>query len=437
MDLAAAFAVFAASMCFTLIRGHSMCWGMIAGYFAFLGVGLHRGFALKKLLVLSWQAAKTPLIVIRVLLIIGALTGLWRASGTFALLVAWGLKLISPSMFILAAYLLCAVLSYAIGTSFGVAGTLGIALMTLARSSGANELLTAGAIMSGIYFGDRCSPASSCALLVASVTKTDHYDNIRLMLRTAFPAVVCCIVLYAWLGLKNPMTGACSTMGDDLARVFNLDPWVALPAVIMIALPLFRVPPYYAFMASILSAFACAAIFQKMPVPEIIMCAVMGCRAEAGTVKALFNGGGVVSMLGMCVILLISGSYSGIFEGTGMLDALQTKLGNLMRKRSPFPVLAMTGLFMTGVFCNQTVGIMMTTQMLERPYELGGHSRRELAQDIANSTVVMAGIIPWNVGCSVPLAMLGVTAGAVPYSLYHFLLPLTYGLTRKFWFKKA
>ncbi len=435
MDLAVAFAIFAGAMSFTLSRGYSMCWGMIVGYLAFMSVGLRRGFPLKNLLCMSWNGSKNALIVIRVLLIIGVLTGAWRASGTFALLVAWGLKLMSPRVFILAAYLLSAALSYAIGTSFGVAGTLGVALMTLARTSGANELLTAGAILSGIYFGDRCSPASSCALLVASVTKTDHYSNIHLMLRTGFLAVLCCVTLYGWLAFENPTTGVGTSMADELAVAFNLDPWVVAPAVLMLVLPLLKVRPYGAFITSILCALVCAIAFQKMPLQEVISSAILGFRGEAGTVKSLFNGGGLVSMLSMCAVLFISGSFSGIFEGTKMLDSLQAKLRNLMRGRSPFPVLAITGLSMNGLFCNQTIGILMTGQMLARPYDEGGLSRRELAQDIANSTAVTAGIVPWNIACSVPLTMMGVTAAAVPYAFFLYLLPFTYGLTRKIWFK--
>ncbi len=435
MDLAAAFAIFAAAMFFTLSRGYSMCWGMVAGYLAFMSVGLGRRFPLKNLLSMSWSGSKNALIVIRVLLIIGVLTGTWRASGTFALLVAWGLKLISPRVFILAAYLLSAALSYAIGTSFGVAGTLGVALMTLARTSGANELLTAGAIMSGIYFGDRCSPASSCALLVASVTKTDHYSNIHLMLRTGFLAVLCCIALYCWLSLRYPTTGDGSSMADELAAAFNLNPWVVAPAVLMLVLPLFKVRPYSAFITSILCAFFCAIVFQKMPLSKVLASAIFGFRAEEGTVRSLFCGGGLVSMLSMCAILFISGSFSGIFEGTKMLDSLQAKLRNLMRCGSPFPVLALTGLCMNGLFCNQTIGIMMTAQMLARPYDDGGYTRRELAQDVANSTAVSAGIVPWNIACSVPLTMMGVSAAAIPYAFFLYLLPPTYGLTRKLWFK--
>ena len=183
--LTLAFAVFAALMAGSLAYGYSMLWALAAGFIGFMGVGLRQGFALPALLRMAWKGVRESLIVVRVMLTIGVLTGLWRAAGTFALLTAWGLRLISPSTFILEAFLLSCTLSYALGSSFGTAGTLGVALMTVARSGGVSELAAAGAILSGIYFGDRASPASSCANLVTALTSTDLYDNVKLMMRTA------------------------------------------------------------------------------------------------------------------------------------------------------------------------------------------------------------------------------------------------------------
>ena len=128
MDITLAFAVFAALMAGSLACGYSMLWALAAGFIGFMGVGLRRGFALPALLRMAGRGVRESLIVVRVMLTIGVLTGLWRAAGTFALLTAWGLRLISPSTFILEAFLLSCTLSYALGSSFGTAGTLGVAL---------------------------------------------------------------------------------------------------------------------------------------------------------------------------------------------------------------------------------------------------------------------------------------------------------------------
>ncbi|MDY3212768.1 Na+/H+ antiporter NhaC family protein [Pyramidobacter sp.] len=435
MDLVVAFVFFAGAMAVGLGCRLPMFWAMTVGYFAFVAVGLHRGYRLGVLLKMSWPGAKNSLIVIRVLLLIGMLTGLWRSAGTFAFLVTWGMRLIRPSLFILAAYALSCGLSYAIGTSFGVAGTLGVALMALARGGGANELITAGAIMSGIYFGDRCSPASSCANLVASLTGTELYDNIRLMMKTSLTAVGCSCLFYYLLSLAYPMPRADSGMILSLEKSFNLTPWVIVPAVIMFVMPLLKVRPLYAFLASIACAWGCTVCFQHASWSGSLRYAAFGFSAEPGSAAALFNGGGLSSMLDMCAVLFISGTYSGIFDGTHMLDGLQGRLVGFMRRTSPFAALTLVGVIANGIFCNQTIGIMMTTQMMKSPYERAGLSRAELAQDIANSTVVTAGLIPWCIACSVPLAMLGVPARALPYAAYLYLLPLSYALMKRIWFK--
>ena len=235
---------------------------------------------------MSWPGAKDSLIVVRVLLLIGVLTGLWRSAGTFAFLVTWGMRLINPSLFILAAYALSCGLSYAIGTSFGVAGTLGVALMALARGGGANELVAAGAIMSGIYFGDRCSPASSCANLVASLTGTELYDNIRLMMKTSLAAVGCCGLFYYLLSLAYPMPRADSGMILSLEKSFDLTPWVIIPAIIMFVMPLLKVRSLYAFLASIAFAWGCTVYFQHASWGDSLRYAALGFSAEPGSAAA-------------------------------------------------------------------------------------------------------------------------------------------------------
>lgn len=435
MDLVAAFVVFAGTMIASLVCGFSMLWALSAGFLGFMGVGVRRGFAVSELLRMSWEGMRASLIVIRVMLTIGVLTGLWRSAGTFAVLTAWGLQLITPSMFVLAAFLLSCALSYAIGTSFGAAGTLGVALMTLARSGGVNELVVGGAILSGIYFGDRASPASSCANLVAALTGTELYDNVRLMMRTAFVPFLIALGFYLVLSLNNPMLGAENPALTSMNLDFNMSPWAVLPAVLMLALPLLKVKIFHTFLASIACAFLCTLLLQGQPLGEALRCALVGLHAPAGSARAVFNGGGLASMAGICAVLAISGTYSGIFGGTGMIGGLQASVAGLMGRWGSYPVTFAIGTLANAVFCTQALGIMMTVHVVRHPYERKGLSRSELAQDIANSTVVTAGLVPWCIGCSVPLAMLGVPAHAVPYAAYLWLLPLCYAFTKRRWFK--
>lgn len=433
--LTLAFAVFAALMAGSLACGYSMLWALAAGFAGFMGVVLRRGFALPSLLRMAWRGVRESLIVVRVMLTIGVLTGLWRAAGTFALLAAWGLRLLSPSTFILSAFLLSCTLSYALGSSFATAGTLGVALMTVARSGGVNELAAAGAILSGIYFGDRASPASSCANLVAALTSTDLYDNVKLMMRTALLPLLLALGLHAWLSFKNPMLGGEGAVLTSLNLDFHLSPWCALPALVMLVLPLFKVKVLHSFGVSILCAFLCAVLLQRTGTAGALRFALMGFHAPEGSVRAIFNGGGLVSMLEISAALMISGTFAGIFDGTGILKGLQSRLVRAMDALGAYPVTLTLGTLANAVFCNQTVAVMMTVHVVRHPYGERGLPPAELAQDIANSAVITAGMVPWCIGCSVPLTMMGAGAGAIPYAAYVYLLPLCYLLTRRRWFK--
>lgn len=430
MDLALAFVFFAANIIFVLYRHLPMSLAMCAGFVAFFCVGLNRKFAAKSLLSMSLKGAAKSLIVVRVLLTIGILTGLWRCAGTFAILTAWGLRAITPEMFILSAFILSCILSYALGTSFGTVGTLGIALMMLARSGGVNEVLTAGAIMSGIHFGDRGSPSSSCAHLVTALTSTELYNNIRAMMKSALLPLILSIAFYSVLSLRNPLINFHTDTLDELAQSFNLNPVVISPALLMLALPLFRVNIFVAFLVSIIAAFACTIFVQGYDILGALSCAIFGFHSDDG-IKTLFNGGGFTSMIQTCLVLAISGTFSGIFEGTGILDQLQEKLSQLIKISGSWPVVLTFGTMMNAIFCNQTVGIMMTAQLLRRPCENNNIENKTFALDISNSTVITAPLIPWCIACSVPLSIMGTGIKSLLCACYLYLIPICYTFTRK------
>lgn len=172
MDLFAAFGVFLACVAGCMARGYSLGWALGAGFVCFFIVGVRRGTAAPALIKMAAEGMLTSMKVLRILLLLGLLTALWRAGGTVAFFVWCGVQLITPKTFVLVAFGLSAVFSLAFGSSFGVAGTAGVILMTIARSGGANLAVTAGAVMSGIYFGERLSPASSSAALVAADRKS-------------------------------------------------------------------------------------------------------------------------------------------------------------------------------------------------------------------------------------------------------------------------
>ncbi len=426
--------VFIGAMIACLCTDVSMSAALLAGFLCFWVVGLRRGHGARSLVKMALRGGKDALGVVRVLALIGFITAAWRASGTIAFFIAKGVSLITPSLFILIAFALSALLSYALGTCFGVVGTVGVIFMALARSGGVNELIAAGAILSGAFFGDRCAPISSSANLIAGVTCTPIYDNVKYMHMTALLPLGICTVAYGVLSAFNPIGAVDTSVLSILEANFTLSWWTLIPAAIILALPLCKVPVRYAIPASVLAAAVLALAVQRMPAWEFLRSLVLGYTAPDPSLDRVLGGGGLVSMLNVCCIVLLSGMLSGVFNGTGMLGGLQGIIRPMEARIGGFPAMILTSIVICAAFCNQTIAITMNDQLWERIYEEEHASHQELALDMENSAVLISGLVPWAISCSVPLEMLGVDARALPYGFLLYLVPLCYIFTKKIWF---
>ncbi|MGI6767102.1 MAG: Na+/H+ antiporter NhaC family protein [Lentihominibacter sp.] len=440
MGLIISFILFIASMITMLITGHSMVWALLIGLVLFTILGLYRlhtgeklslGKASSELAKYGWGTIKDSLIVIEVMLIIGLITAAWRVSGTITVFVYFGMKIIVPPLFLLITFLLSCFLSYAIGTSFGVAGTVGVIFMALARSGGVDPILTAGVLMSGVYFGDRGSPVSSSANMVAGVTKTDILTNVRLMMRTAILPMVITTAVYAVLSVMNPISHVDEGILTAFEEEFTLSPWSFLPAAIMILLPLIKVGVILSITLSIIAGMAVAWLVEKAALLEICKILITGYRSTGDGLSAILDGGGLVSMLEIVIILIISCAYSGIFTRTGMLNNLLTFIEKGCVKIGRFSVSLIVSILTCVVFCNQTIATLMCNDLLTRPYLNTGGSRQELAIDMENTVIIIVGLIPWTIASTVPLTFFGVGMAALPWALYLYMVPLCYFFTKK------
>jgi len=428
MDLLIAFLVLIISVLFSLFQNFSLLIPLGIGLICFISVGLYRHYPLRSLFKMALVGAKNSLVVIRVLVLIGCLTALWRACGTISFFVVFGVKLITPHIFILVAFLLSSLVSYAMGTSFGVAGTIGVILMSIARAGNVNELIAAGAILSGVYFGDRTAPTSSCANLVASLTKTDLYDNVKRMLKSAAIPYAICIFLYAVLAWKNPLSRADTSLVSILESNFSLSVWTIIPAVILLVLPLFRIPVRIAVSVSILCSFAVSMACQQLSFWDTFHTMLFGYKPSDPALISILSGGGFIPMLTTILIVTLSSTYSGIFNGTNMISGIQGNISNLCDKIGRFPTVVATSILSCAVFCNQTMGIIFTHEMVSKIYQEKKIDRSTFMLDIANSTVLIAVLIPWSIASSVPLSWMGVNFRALPYAFLLYFIPLFYAI---------
>lgn len=430
--LIACFVLFLAMVAGCLVTGLSVAWALLGGLVLFWALGRRQGFSHRQLWEMAWKKCKKSLIVVEVIFLIGIITGVWRLGGTIAYCIVMGVELVTPGLFLVVAFLLCVALSYVLGTSYGVSSTMGVILMALARSGGVDPALAAGVILSGVYFGDRCSPASSAASLVAAVTDTDLYRNVRQMLRTALLPTLLTLGIYVVLSLRNPLARMDQSVLSALEGNFSITWLSLLPAAVMFLLPLCKVPIKLAMLGSIAAAAVLAMAVQGFSLWEVLSAAWSGYHPADAALNAVLGGGGITSMMVSYVIVILTGLYSGILEGTGDLEPMQQKAEALAGKIGPFPAMIAVSTLTAMVLCNQAVTSILSEQLLRRCYD----DREELAMDIENSGILIAGLIPWSIACSIPLAMLGADSSALLYALLLWLIPICYLFTKRFFYPR-
>lgn len=427
-------AVFLAAMFISIALGYSMIPALLLGLCIFTFLGIRRGYSLKQLAVWGAGSVRESFVVIKVMLIIGIITAAWRLCGTITLFVYYGIRLITPPLFLVITYLLACLLSYALGTSFGVTGTLGVIFIALARSGGVDPVITAGVIISGVYFGDRCSPVSSSANLVAGVTHTDIMTNVKWMLRTCVLPFIITLILYCILSFRNPLGNVDPEIMRSFEETFSLSAVAFIPAVLMLILPLMKLAVTTSILISASAALAIAYFVEGAGFQELVRTCILGYAAPDSGLGAILNGGGVVSMLEVVVILIISCTYSGIFNGTGMMEPVHAMLRKSCLRIGRFATCLIFGIVSTILLCNQTITTLLTGEVMAEPYKSTGGTLQELAIDMENSNIVVAGLVPWCLGCKVLTTFMGVGAEAVPYAFYIILIPVCYLFTKKRWF---
>ena len=410
---------FCALLTASLALDFFILWALLGGYLLFFSYGLLKGHSPKALLAMSWEGLRTVKTILFLFLLIGMITALWRASGTIPFLIYHAAGLISPAVFPLLAFLLCSAMSVLTGTSFGTAATIGVICMSIAQTMGLNSALAAGAILSGAFFGDRCSPMSTSALLVAALTKTDIYDNIRGMVRTAWVPLLLTCSIYLAFGLSHPEGTFSRDLLAPFAQGFDLHWITVLPAVVIIVLSLARCPVKLTMGLSILASAVLCLTLQDMGPVELLRSALLGHTPSLPELKDLLSGGGILSMATPLCIVSVSSTFSGLFNGTGLLDGLKDAVHKLAGRITPFGSLFGTSILTSMISCNQSLAIMLSHSLCEEDF-----TRQDLAIGLENTVVVIAPLIPWSIAGTVPLASLGAPPEAMLAACYLYLIPL-------------
>lgn len=417
----------------SVYKGIYIFYPLFAGLVVFIIIARKRGYRLEELVGMVLKGSRKSLIIVNILLLIGAITAVWRASGTVAYVVYYGIMLMDPNFFILYAFILCSIVSFLLGTSFGTVGTIGMILMVMVKGGDMNINMVAGAIIAGAYFGDRCSPMSSSANLVATITETDLYINIKNMFKTSVIPFTACIIIYGILSFWNPLHLVESQVSAELVKAFNLH-WIAiLPALLILVLAAFRVDVKLSMLISIVTGGAVAFLMQKEPITDILRYILLGySMPEQSFLREIISGGGIASMVKVMLIILVSFALSGVFEGTSLLKDVEKGIFKLSGKIGVFATMIVTSIMAGSFGCSQTLAIMLTYQLVRSMYASAGIDKYELAVDIENTVIVISALIPWNIAGAVPAAALTADSSYTLYSFYLYLLPLAALVLKRF-----
>ncbi|MDO4179345.1 MAG: Na+/H+ antiporter NhaC family protein [Phascolarctobacterium sp.] len=404
----------------SLLWGYSIVYALLVGLFIFSVHAKLKGFTLTEIFSMCKNGIWTARNVLFTFLLIGLLTATWRGAGTIAVLVSYAISVVSPSIFILGCFLLNCLVSVLTGTSFGTCATMGVICMTMANAMHISTEITAGAIVSGIFYGDRCSPVSTSALLVAELTNTNIFDNIKKMFRTAFVPTVLVSAIYLGLGIFIPYEETSLDLVTLFSKEFNMHYLALLPAIVIFSLSLLRVPVKKTMFASILTAVLLCLFLQNIPLPELTQYAIYGYEAKHSDVAVMINGGGVLSMVKAGVIICISSCYAGIFAKTKLLEPLQAFIMKISQKFTAFGAVLFTSALTSAIACNQTLGIMLTNQLCKDVEP----DNKKLAIDLEDTVVLVAALYPWSIALAIPLATIEATPASVLFAFFLYVLPL-------------
>ena len=411
--------LFSLSLIVCLLLKYSVVYALIVGYIIFITYGFMKGHNLIVLIKKSFEGVLTVKNILLVFVLIGMITALWRASGTIAFIVYIGSKLISPSILILLTFLLCSILSVLIGTSLGTAATMGVICFSIGKAMGINPYYVGGAVLSGIYFGDRCSPMSTSALLIAELTKTNLYTNIKLMIKTSvIPFIVTCL-FYLLLGFKSTVSNISVDVTEIFKQNYNLNIIVIIPAILIIILSILKINVKKTMLVSIIISFIIAMFIQRDSIVVLINYCIFGYHHPNEKLNLMMKGGGILSMVNVSLIVGISSSYSGIFKETKMLVSLKGYLKEFSKKTSNYFVIFISAIISGAIACNQSLGTILTNELCGELVE-----KQKIAIILENTVILLVGLIPWNIAMGVPLKTIGVGFMSGFFAFYLYFLPL-------------
>lgn len=381
-----------------------------------------------------------------ILLLIGAISGTWMASGIVPTFICYGIKIISPKFFLLTACLLCALISVMIGSSWTTIATIGVALIGIGKAEGFSDGLIAGAIISGAYFGDKISPLSDTTVMASSVCGVPLFAHIKNLMRSTVPSMVVALIAFTVLGFTQGGGADENIVGytDVLQAKYNITPWLLIVPVLTGIMIARRMPAIMVLALSTLLAGVFAVIFQADILREIggKICAgpdnkilftgliesiynSVGVSTGSAEVDSLVASRGMTGMLNTVYLIICAMCFGGCMRASGMIKALTASLVRHLRKKwSAVAATVTTGTALNGIVSDQYLAILLTSNIYKDVYESNGLDPKLLSRSVEDSATVTSPLFPWSSCGMTQATILGVpTLVYLPFCFFNYLSP--------------
>lgn len=425
LDLIIAFTITFILLVSSVYKGIFLAYPLMVAILIFFIVALKRGYNSIDILKMTYRGGKKSFIVIKVFILIGAIISIWMSSGTVPAIVYYGIELIRPNVFILSAYLISCFVSFLIGTSVGTTGVVGTALMVMARSGGVNLPATAGAVIAGAYFGDRCSPMSSSASFVSFLTETNVYDNIKNMFKTSVIPFIISVIFYLFVSHLFPLHSSTNNVSNEILKVYSVSLIVLVPAAVIILFSIFKIDVKISMIVSIVIALTISVLVQHETILNCIKYIVFGYSLDNSTsLSTIIKGGGIISLLKTSLVVFLASAFAGIVEETKMLNIIEGITKKANSRYRVFRNVFITSLVASIVGCSQTFAVMLTHMLNKKSYVKNNLDNSCAAIDLENTAIMVSALVPWNIALLAPIMILGADASCMPYLVYIYLLPL-------------
>lgn len=381
---------------------------------------------------------------ILILLMVGALAGTWLLSGVIPAMIYYGLDLLHPRIFLPATVIICSIISVATGSSWTTSATVGIALIGIGKALGIPLGMTAGAVISGAYFGDKMSPLSDTTNLASAMAGSDLFDHIRYMSLTTIPSIVITLIVFLMLSLSQKSTGITETemMMEGIANTFHITPLLFIVPLVVIVLIVKKTKPLIALLVGTLLGGLFALLFQSNLVHQVggeemasatsmykgVMNAIttdIAIETKYAELNDLFSSGGMKGMLGTIWLIMCAMVFGGVMEAIGALSRISSALLNLAK--STFGLFASTvasALALNVTASDQYLSIVVTGKMFDKAYAERNLAPENLSRTIEDAGTVTSVLIPWNTCGAYQSGVLGVSVFEYfIYAIFNYISP--------------